>query len=570
MIEIITYGGISLDISKDTDFSIEYENPIFSEGRMPVPYSTEISFPTSPSNNAAFGYWPGVVSPPSRLSLPASIYCSGILIMSGRLVFDSVEESCLKYSFSGSSASESFEALDIADFAPQPSIQKEAVQSVKRGEYLFVKAPLMINEEHVADAIYDGRDDDVEGCGASGKYVNFYTDEEPSRFVPAFPFGQFVSNIFRRNALAISVDAEVSEWLDYVHIIGQYKPKVTDGGEGIWYDNASGIMLGQTLPDVSAADFLTNVLKMFCAAVFYDGSAFAMKPLSAVIASYDAENWDDQIGDIVDFKRESISAYTFGYSNDEDNRYSDGQLDGDIESGNIKVSANLGTLSNLLGHDEYTTVYHSPSGYIYSGRKKACSITTDRTGGSTTTLEIEQTLIDAIFHPVKKVSIRNNHEDDSESDATLDFKLVKCIPEYVNTTERNIYANINKVAPVLSFPEAGNEREREMYVGLVIHNQMTDLGIVFDKDDDSDEFNSAKSLAPQYLYDKFHHGFAEWLMKDKIFVTGQVKLTAFELAAFKMYRKVYFRGREWIVKKLSVTMSALSDILDVTGEFVSV
>ena len=59
-------------------------------------------------------------------------------------------------------------------------------------------------------------------------------------------------------------------------------------------------------------------------------------------------------------------------------------------------------------------------------------------------------------------------------------------------------------------------------------------------------------------------------MKDKISVTGQVKLTAFELSAFKMYRKVYFRGREWIVKKLSVTMSALSDTLDVTGEFVSV
>lgn len=569
MIEFVTYGGITLDINKDSDFSIEYENPIFSDDRMPVPYSTEISFPTSPSNNAAFGYWPGITSPPSRLSVPVSIYCSGMLIMSGKLVFDSVEEGLLKYSFSGSSTSDSFEALDIADFVPQASIQKEDIQSIKRGEYLFVKAPLMINEDHVADAIYDGRDDDVEGCGASSKYVNFYTDGEPSRFVPAFPFGQFVQNIFLRNSLSISVETEVSEWLDYVHIIGQYKPKVSEGGEGLFYDGSS-IMLDQTLPDASVAEFMTNVLKMFCSAIFCDGPAFAMKQISSVITDQNAESWEDRIGDFTDFRREQTSAYIFGYSNDEDNKYSDGQLEGDIESGNIQVSENLGTLPDHLVHDEYTTVYHSPSGYVYSGRKKACSITVDRAGGSSTVRDIEQTLIDSIFHPVKVVNIRNNHEDDSESDATLDFKLVKCIPEYVNTAARNVYANINKVAPVLSFPEAGNEREREMYVGLVINNQMTDLGVVFDKDDESDEFDASKSLSPQYLYDVFHQGFADWLMKDKITVSAPVKLTAFDLAQFRMYRKVYFRGREWIVKKLSITMSALSDILDVTGEFVSV
>lgn len=569
MIEIITSNGISLDLSPDADFSIEYESPIFDASRMPVPFSTDISFPASPTNKAEFGYWPGVFALPSRLSLPASMYASGVVIMTGKLMFSGIEDGCLRYSFSGSAISESLEAMDIAEFVPQKSILEDNLQAIKRGEFLFVKAPLLIDEAHVAEPIYASEDGSTEGCGAYSRYLNFYTDGDPNRFIPAFPLGQFVYNIFRLSSKSISFDSDVEAWLKTVHILGQYKPTVTDGKTGLWGDE-SGILLSQTLPDVNAAEFLSNILKMFCCALFSVEGGYSIRPLSNIITGEASENWDGKIGDFSDFGRESASAYVFSYGNDdENNSYSEDQLTGDIQAGTTLESDNLGTLDELTVRDEYKVIHHSSSGYVLSGKRMLCAITTGREG-ATEVREIEQILLDSILHPIKAVSAQGNNEEDSEFDSSVEFNLVRCIPEYVNTVARNVYANIPKIAPIIKVPEIGNERGRDMYIGLVVHNQMSDSGVVFDSGNDNIEHRSPYCLTPQSLYETFHRRFAEWFLKDKVVITVPLRLSVLDLASFSMDKKVYFRGREWIVKKLSVSISVLSDIVDVTGEFVSI
>lgn len=569
MIEIITNEGVSLDILPDADFSIEYESPVFSDDRMPVPYSTEISFPSSLKNNAVFGYLPGVASLPSISSLPVSIFCSGVQILTGKLVFDGLEDRVLKYSFSGSGIAESFEAMDISRFIPQKNILKEAIQDIKRGEYLFVKAPLLIDANHVADAVYDGISDSTKGCGIYSKYINFYTDDDPVRFIPAFPLGQFLYNAFIQNHQTLSVDSKLAEWLETVHLLGQYKPAATDGDEGL-FEDVSGVLLSQTLPDVSIADFLVNVLKLFCSALFPDGSGYAMKSLSDIVSGVAVENWDNKLGVVSELSRDFTSKYVFGYNNEDDvNSYSAEQLTGDLQSGKVLLSENIGNLRGLLVEDDYKVIYHKNSGYVYSGKKKSCGVSSDR-GGTVTTQEFEQTIIDSLLHPAKNICVSGLMEDNSDFDSSVEFTLVRCIPEYVNTAMRNIYANAPKIAPVLKLPEIGNERGKDMYIGLIIHNQMTDSGVIFNEADLSTEYVSPFRLSPQYVYDKFHDTFAKWMLKDKLTITVPLKLTVLDLASFRMYNKVYFHGHEWLVKKLSFTMSAMSDIVEVTGEFVSV
>lgn len=566
MIEIITSNGISLDLSPDADFSIEYESPIFDDSRMPVPFSTDISFPTSPTNNAEFGYWPGVFELPSRLSLPAAMYASGVVIMTGKLVFSEIEDGCLRYSFSGSAISESLEAMDIAELVPQKRVLEDNLQAIKRGEFLLVKAPLLIDEAHVAEAIYTSVDGNTEGCSEYSRYLNFYTDGDPNRFIPAFPLCQFVYNIFGLSSKSISFDPNIEAWLKAVHILGQYKPAATDGKTGLWSD-VSGILLSRTLPDVNAAEFLSNILKMFCCALFSVEGGYSVRPLSNIVTGEASENWNDKTGDFSDFGREFASAYVFGYSNDdENNSYSEDQLESDIQAGTTLESNNLGTLGELTVRDEYKVIHHSSSGYVLSGKKTLCSVVSERDGNIWAS---DQILLDSILHPIKAVSVRGNNEEDSEFDSSVEFNLVRCIPEYVNTVARNVYANIPKVAPIIKVPDIGNERGRDMYIGIVVHNQMTDSGVVFDSGNDTIEYKSPYCLSPQFMYETFYRRFAEWLLKDKVAITVPLRLSVLDLASFSMDKKVYFRGREWIVKKLSVSMSVLSDIVEVTGEFVS-
>ena len=78
MIEIVTQGGVSLDINPHAAFSIEFDNPLLEESRIPVPFSTSISFPPSPVNRSAFGYTDAMILDPAVKEIGATMFVNGI------------------------------------------------------------------------------------------------------------------------------------------------------------------------------------------------------------------------------------------------------------------------------------------------------------------------------------------------------------------------------------------------------------------------------------------------------------------------------------------------------------
>ena len=50
MIRMFTSSGIELELAKDMEFEIEYDNPLFEDERIPVPFSTSITFPATKTN----------------------------------------------------------------------------------------------------------------------------------------------------------------------------------------------------------------------------------------------------------------------------------------------------------------------------------------------------------------------------------------------------------------------------------------------------------------------------------------------------------------------------------------
>ena len=102
MIEIRTNGGVSLDLSPDMEFELIMENPILDDEHITAPFSTSIAFPASPKNKEVFGYVDALMLQPAVPEIAATIFVSGIPIVSGALVFDSVDEGKnICYAFKG-------------------------------------------------------------------------------------------------------------------------------------------------------------------------------------------------------------------------------------------------------------------------------------------------------------------------------------------------------------------------------------------------------------------------------------------------------------------------------------
>jgi hypothetical protein len=120
MINIQTSTGVFLDLAPDAGFEIEMNNPILESDRIPVAFSTAITFPPSDTNRAVFGYLPAMLLPPTVLKVAATILAGGIPLLSGTLVYESVDENGnLVYTFTEKSLEDGLDAklyeLDLPD-----------------------------------------------------------------------------------------------------------------------------------------------------------------------------------------------------------------------------------------------------------------------------------------------------------------------------------------------------------------------------------------------------------------------------------------------------------------------
>ena len=101
MIEIITRSGISLDLAPDALFELELENPMLADEHIPVAYTTSISFLPTLKNRQVFGYISAMMLEPQVKELSVSIQVQGIPLFFGTLIYDSIENGDVNYTFSG-------------------------------------------------------------------------------------------------------------------------------------------------------------------------------------------------------------------------------------------------------------------------------------------------------------------------------------------------------------------------------------------------------------------------------------------------------------------------------------
>lgn len=559
MIEIIV-NGTSLDLDPECSFEIEMEQPMFNADHTPVPYSTSISFMPSAKNCGVFGYLPAMLWEPRVKRMQAEIFAGGILLLSGCLVYEGCDDGKISYNFAAKSVndilSNDISALlgDLSVGNGQTGIQE--AKSAQGGNGEIVAAPPFINKEAVTDIIYESYPaGDAEPVGISVRYHNW-----PFAFNQIFTPAISAQSLIQRSlGRSITIDNDIEKTLKHLYIIGLYKPDATSYITG--FANAS-IPIKDTLPVMTQSDLLRNVLRMFGAFVFIDGKEYVMRTGSSILENGKILDWDSKIADKASIAIEKAQGYSLGYSNESDDTYDASNLKEDISDGDILTA---GTMSEVLGsfnEEDYTAVMHERTGDVFSGKEQVIN----KQG-----LSIEY-LIDNTRHNIP--SVKSEDGFDSIFDSNIEFELVRCVPDKLY--DSYVKGNSEVMAPIIEPAAIGEERGSKIYAGLIIEGQMCDKGIVMTRDnvpiDDpvfvEKDYNM--SLAPESLYDRHHKIFAQWLAKDRQTVTVDLSLSPLEISAFRMYHKVYFRGRQWLVKKLSITFAVRSDIPEVRGEFVAV
>lgn len=126
------------------------------------------------------------------------------------------------------------------------------------------------------------------------------------------------------------------------------------------------------------------------------------------------------------------------------------------------------------------------------------------------------------------------------------------------------------MAAIIEPNAIGNERDNKVYIGISYEDQFFSNGVFSPVSRADALFVGTDDLTPGGLYDKYHKAFAEWLGKTRQRVSVDVNLSPIDLHNFRLYRPVYFKGRKWIVAKLSVTVAAGSEAVSTRGEFIEI
>ena len=152
-------------------------------------------------------------------------------------------------------------------------------------------------------------------------------------------------------------------------------------------------------------------------------------------------------------------------------------------------------------------------------------------------------------------------------DNSTDFLVAPCSPEKIFISDTSFE---KRMAAIIEPNAEQKERDRKAYVGVSYEGQFLSNGI-FDPFTRGDAmFVGTYDITLGGLWEKYHKTFADWLAKTRQRVTADVNLSPSELHDFRLYAPVYFKGRKWIVAKLSVTVAAGSEMVTTRGEFIEI
>lgn len=579
MLEIVTTTGVSLDMEKDLDIQVELEQPLLDADHLPVAYSTEISFPFTDTNKTAFGFVPAMMLEPSVKQLDARILFYGRELFSGSLVYDGVEDGKLRYIFTENSLREWLDE-DVAPFSAE-TVTWDQMQ-VEGAKY---RMPIIGNKAfatwHVepgnvagSDEYWTYKDIKYRNCiyGNNSQRYSFTGDFDKScDFLPAV---RILSLLDRLTIRQQDNDMELVKRLYMLCSYGRGKiesvaPSVDEMTHSdlrnARYTHETQIDKSR-YPDVSRADLIDALCPMICAAVYKERNDYLLIAANSLFIREEENTnvlfWDEKVADIYGLFREKKKNYRFGYSDDE--------TLGDDSSFEHILSLSVYNLLELDLDDKH---YKLRQLYTSADVVNALTVFSSRAHEEINSPFNARTYdTDILYRNRGKAERQVGAEEGFEQ--TSEFIPVETTPErfidiYDGTTD--IY---DFRAPLVELPAEDDGRGDKMIIGIMTERDHNGNGQVFQGHPlpslvEKGELESELSLLPPDLYNSYHKSFAEWMGTDRTGVKVDLDLTVDDLTELALYKRVNFRGRDWMIKRLSLTFHTDGGHFEATGEFIS-
>lgn len=568
MVRILTKDYTELDLTKGFEFQIEMENPMLEEDHIPSAFSTQISFPPSPVNRRVFGYTPAMFLAPNVKRLEASVWIGGVPFVSGTLVYDGIEDGCLMYTFTEKVVELEGKIWD------QEMLEFDVRNGVPTSD-LF-STPLLIRKSGVALHPYEGT---IRSLGSQDtlkrtyqtKYLNYVSSYETfdySTFAPAVR----VSTIMRN--LPVDFPARTSLiTVEDLYVLGLYHEIIFDDVTRSSLSLEIGNYItdvAHCLPDITFGDLIKNLCSIFGASCFSENGRLKIISSTNILESSPAD-WTDKVNDDFASEEEPSLSYSFGYEKEESNL--DGNtLQESLQKGAVVEISDARGIDDVLGcfdeEKEYKAVFCKQSGDVYSGRKYKAYISQLGQEDNVVTKPLSDAAYECDVLYTSGSSSKNEPDNDSdEFNNKSDFILVRCSPEkiFYGETDRKY-----RMTPIIDVEAGNSERSKKTYIGVMFNEQLISNGFACMLNLPLVSSLEALSITPSALWDKYHKAFAEWLGKTRQRVSVDVNLSPIDLHNFRLYRPVYFKGRKWIVAKISVTVAAGSEAVSTRGEFIEI
>lgn len=519
MIEIRTNSGVSLDLAPDAEFEVEMNNPILESERIPVAFSTAITFPPSDTNRSVFGYLPAMLLPPTLLKVGCTILSEGIPILVGNLIYDGLDEGGnLVYTFTEKSIDEALDTklyeLNLPDSRTSEMTADQLAASIRDGQQEGIGAPVLYDPE-----------------GSVTQFHNLPLELD-TRFTPCVSLQRLFAEA------NIQIDSAVAGIWNNLYILGLYKP-FTGNIKGYDYY----LSVAEALPDITLLDLLKEFCKMTCSAVFVSSGKYIVVPFQSTL-SRNPLNWNGKISDKHSFTIEKATGYGFGYPMDE-------KVKGTI-SGDVTPVITLKGVLDARVEGEYTPVRCTQTGDTYS-------------------VPPEDIYLEALYYArtceilhISDMDYDNEIEgekQDNHLSASLVMNVPVCFMDMGTRTrsapegggeepEEEHY----RMAGYVTFPKDGCERDTNAILGSYGSDQFVGKGVGMT--DSGEDLQIASSLDAGALHTSFHRNFETWLAKDRQVIALDLDLSMQDISSFRMWNPVTVRNRLFLVKRLTLRLSA--------------
>ena len=588
-------SGRTLDITPGQEITLTLENPLFADDRMPVAVSTGIEFPLSPTNKVEFRFVDVMMIPPAVQKIPAAIIFEGFELFSGELQFDEFSDQTLKYTFVGADATEAFSG-NIHEIACRDyggMAMSTFVQNARKGDYPDIGLPMIVRKANSAKIEYPTAAGEAE-CSSIDKYANHLYTNTPY-IIPAIKAAYLLEKIHPK----LIFPSQIQDYLDRMAILGTYKPEAWQNDRyGIPYTTPSwsnpyigdGFNAAEALPEMTKAEFIANILKMFCATIFPEKGYYNVRTNSSILQDKTFIDWTQKVSDIYAIVAGEAGSYSLEYANGEQNYdpAKEEEFDEELAQSIYSASNYEELISKFRTSDNYVDVRVTFSGNVYSGKAVKAYLYWSRSPGVMgkpifNKTETSIPLIDIVFQAnVNKIELSEGGGDGQNYENNIGFICTPCIPANVATFfytgSTNAQVTLRAMAPVVDIPTVGGNRPSDVYIGLLIENNFFDQGNYFTRpepyiDGGTEMANTRYSIAiggTNGLYAKFHETFAQWQVKKKDSVKADVVLSPADIAQLKLWRKIMLYNRLFLIKTMEITLSDKATVAFANAEFVEV